>query len=213
MAIRGVIFDWGGVLTIPIIETVSAWLEADQIDRGSYVAAIRPWIEQAYGPVNSESPVHALERGELTDPEFETILAGLLIGLDGGPVRADGLLRRMFAASDLVSPMIDLVRDLRASGTRTGLLSNSWGVRDGYPRELLGELFDDVVISGEVGMRKPEERIFRLAADRLGLTPAQCAFVDDVEANVVAAAALGFTGVHHSAPEATKTRLTELLAA
>jgi len=207
-----VIFDWGGVLTNPIIDTVSAWLEADQIDRGSYVAAIRPWIERAYGQVGTESPVHALERGELTDPEFEAILAGLLVGLGGEPVAAEGLLRRMFAATELVPEMVDLVRDLRRSGTRTGLLSNSWGERDGYPRDLLAELFDDVVISGQVGMRKPEERIFRLAVDRLGLTPEECAFVDDVEANVAAAAALGFAGVHHSATEATKTRLAELLA-
>jgi epoxide hydrolase-like predicted phosphatase len=212
VAIRGVIFDWGGVLTNPIIDTVSAWLEADQIDRRSYAAAIRPWIERAYGQVGTESPVHALERGELTDPEFEAILAGLLVGLDGEPVRAEGLLRRMFAATELVPAMVDLVRALRGSGTRTGLLSNSWGVRDGYPRDLLAELFDDVVISGQVGMRKPEERIFRLAVDRLGLTPEECAFVDDVEANVAAAAALGFAGVHHSATEATKTRLAELLA-
>jgi putative hydrolase of the HAD superfamily len=224
VAVRGVIFDWGGVLTNPIIDTVSAWLKADRIDRDSYVAAIRPWVEQAYGPVvsspvvasqvvaNTESPVHALERGEISDPQFEAILAGLLVGVDGQPVRADGLLRRMFAATELIPDMLDVVRELRGSGVRTGLLSNSWGVRDGYPTDLLAELFDGVVISADVGMRKPEERIFLLAAGRIGLMPAECAFVDDVEANVVAATALGFAGVHHSGPEATKARLAQLLA-
>src|SRR5258708_3837777 len=73
--LRGVIFDWGGVLTTPIIETVQAWLEAERIDRASYAAAMRPWITQAYGPDTAESPVHALERGELSDAEFEVVLA------------------------------------------------------------------------------------------------------------------------------------------
>jgi len=211
--LRGVIFDWGGVLTNPIALTVQAWLEADRIDRESYVAAMRPWITRAYGPDAAESPVHALERGELADAEFEVILADLLVDVDGGPVAAPGLLERMFAGSSVQSDMIDLVRDLRGHGLRTGLLSNSWGVRSGYPWELLDELFDDVVISAHVGMRKPEERIFQLALRRLELSPGECAFVDDVEGNVVAARALGFVAVHHGEPAATRARLAELLAA
>ncbi len=210
-ALRGVIFDWGGVLTTPIIHTVQAWLDADRIDRESYVAAIRPWISQAYGGDGAESPVHALERGELADEEFEAILAGLLVGVDGDPVPAAGLLTRMFAASAVQEDMLDLVRELRANGVRTGLLSNSWGVRDAYPWELLSELFDDVVISAAVGMRKPEERIFLLALQRLGLSPAECAFVDDVEGNIAAARALGLLAVHHTDASATRAQLSELL--
>ena len=173
-------------MTNPIIETVQAWLAADRIDKESYVAAMRPWIAMAYGPDSAESPVHALERGELADAELEVILAGLLVDVDGGPVAAPGLLRRMFAGSTTQPDMLDLVRELRGRGVRTGLLSNSWGTRDAYPWELLGELFDDTVISARVGMRKPEERIFQLALRRLGLSPGECAFVDDVEGNVVA---------------------------
>jgi putative hydrolase of the HAD superfamily len=200
------------VLTAPIVESVRAWLDADLIDRESYVAAMRPWITGAYGPQTAESPVHALERGELADAEFEVILAGLLVGVDGNPVPAAGLLTRMFAASSVQEDMLDLVRELRANGVRTGLLSNSWGVRDAYPWELLDELFDDVVISATVGMRKPEERIFRLALRRLGLSPAECAFVDDVEGNVVAARTLGLMAVHHSDAATTRAQLSELLA-
>lgn len=205
------IFDWGGVITTPIIDTVMAWLEADGIDRDSYTAAMRIWVRQAYGPDQAESPIHALERGEISDSEFEEILAGELMGVDGGPVPAAGLLRRMFAGSTMQAEMLDLVRELRHSGLRTALLSNSWGTRYGYPREVLDELFDDAVISGQVGMRKPEERIFRLAADRLGLAPAECAFVDDIEGNIVAARALGFAVVHHTAAATTKAQLAELL--
>jgi len=211
-ALRGVILDWGGVLTSPIADTVNAWLESDRIDRESYAAVMRPWVRQAYGAVDEESPVHALERGEVTDAEFEQILAALLVSVGGGPVQADGLLRRMFAASALEYDMLDLVRELRRSGLRTGLLSNSWGARDGYPRHLFGELFDDVVISAEVGMRKPEERIFALATDRIGLAPQECVFVDDIERNVVAARELGFVTVHHREPALTRAEISRLLA-
>src|SRR5262245_30475089 len=65
--LQAVIFDWGGVITSPIIDTVTAWLEADRIDKESYVAAMRPWVKSAYGPDDDESPIHALERGELSD--------------------------------------------------------------------------------------------------------------------------------------------------
>ncbi len=108
--------------------------------------------------------------------------------------------------------MLDLIKDLRAGGLVTSLLSNSWGARDGYPRHLFGDLFDDVVISAEVGMRKPEERIFQLAIDRLGLSPAECAFVDDVDGNIVAAQALGIRTVHHQEPVLTRAELFGLLA-
>ena len=209
---RGVIFDWGGVVTTPIVDTVRAWLDAEGIDRDSYTAAMRPWVRQAYGPDEAESPIHALERGDITESEFEEILASALVTVHGGPVPADGLLKRMFAGSVMQPEMLDLIRELRGSGVRTGLLSNSWGRPDSYPRDLLDELFDDAVISAEVGMRKPEERIFRLAVERLGLSPAECVFVDDVEGNIVAAKALGFAVVHHSAPATTKAQLAELLA-
>jgi putative hydrolase of the HAD superfamily len=207
-----VIFDWGGVLTSPILDTVSAWLEAEGIDRDSYAAAMRPWVKRAYGGDEAESPIHALERGEVTDEEFEATLAALLVGVDGGPVAAAGLLQRMFAASSLQGQMLDLVKELRAGGILTGMLSNSWGTSDGYPRHLFGELFDDVVISAEVGMRKPEERIFRLATGRLGLEPQECAFVDDVEHNILAARALGFLTVHHRDPAQTRIELSALLS-
>ncbi len=210
-AVRAVIFDWGGVITSPILDTVSAWLEADRIDRDSYVAAMRPWVRRAYGSDPAESPIHGLERGEVSDEEFEATLAARLVCVDGTPVAAAGLLQRMFAASVLQDEMIGLIRELRTGGVTTSLLSNSWGASDGYPRHLFGDLFDDVVISGEVGMRKPEERIFRLAVDRLGLAPAECAFVDDVEGNIAAARALGFMTVHHQGPAQTRTELSWLV--
>ena len=208
--VTGLIIDWGGVMTNPILETVNAWLEAEAIERSSYVTIMRGWVSLAYGNGQDENPIHALERGECEDEEFERLLAGHLVRLDGGQVSPVGLLDRMFAASVLSQEMQDLVRRLRRAGLRTALLSNSWG-RGGYPRELFPELFDAVVISREVGMRKPEERIFRHAVDLIGLPPGQCVFIDDLEANVTAAEAIGLIGLHHVEPSGTARQLSDLL--
>jgi len=204
-----VIVDWGGVVTNPILDTVDAWLSLEQIDRDSYRAVMRSWVTDAYGD-GADNPIHALERGECTNEEFERLLAEQLTHVDGGPVRADGLLARMFAASALEAAMVDLIRSLRQAGLRTALLSNSWG-NGGYARDLFSDLFDAVVISAEVGMRKPEERIFRHTAALLGLEPQECVFIDDVLANVAAAEAIGLVGWHHREPGATAAWLTELL--
>jgi putative hydrolase of the HAD superfamily len=207
--VRGVIADWGGVFTNPILDTVNAWLRVEQIDRDSYTTVMRSWVAGAYGD-GADNPIHALERGECTNEEFERLLAEQLTHVDGRPVQADGLLARMFAASAVEAAMLDLIRSLRQAGLRTALLSNSWG-NDDYPRHLFPDLFDVVVISAEVGMRKPEERIFRHTAALLGLEPQECVFIDDVAANVAAAEAVGLVGLHHREPGATAAWLTELL--
>src|SRR5216684_1462507 len=165
---RGVITDWGGVLTTPILATVQAWIQADGIDWNSYRAVMRAWVADAYDLSGSPNPIHALERGECSGAEFEQMLAAQLFRVDGGAVAAEGLLQRMFAASLPVAAMYDTIRALRGAGLRTALLSNSWGC-DEYPRADFPGLFDTVVISGEVGMRKPEEGIFLHAAQAPGV--------------------------------------------
>ena len=204
------IVDWGGVMTGPLPDTVRTWIAADNIDYASYAAVMRTWVNDAYQAGGAVNPIHALERGECTDAEFEQLLAEQIICRDGQPVVAAGLLDRMFAATELSDPMHDLVRAVRAEGLRTGLLSNSWGV-GAYPSHLFPRLFDAVVISAEVGMRKPEERIFQHAASLLGVEPQECVFIDDIEANVVAAEALGMTGLWHTDPADTITRLGTLI--
>ena len=197
-------------MTNPIAETVNAWLVADGIDRDRYFAVMRHWVSQAYDPQAAENPVHALERGEASRIEFEQVLASQLTLADGSPVAGEGLLARMWAATKLDDGMLEVFRTLHGLGVPTGLLSNSWG--DGYPRELFADRFDVVVISSEVGMRKPEPRIFLHAAGLLGLETAECVFIDDIAANVTAAERLGFTGVLHTGTATTRQRLAELLA-
>ena len=203
------ITDWGGVMTSPINDSVNAWLAADGIDRASYVAVMRQWVKQAYSDGTDPNPIHALERGESTNDEFELALAKELVLENGGPVAGPGLLARMFAGQTLDEEMLALLRKLKASGVPTGLLSNSWG--GGYPTELFPDMFDAVVISGEVGMRKPEPRIFLHAAQLLGLEPRECVFIDDIQANITAAEQIGFTGVLHTAAEDTARQVADLL--
>ncbi len=196
-------------MTSPIGDSVNAWLTADGIDRASYVAVMRQWVKQAYADGSEHNPIHALERGECTNEEFEVALARELVLENGGPVAGPGLLARMFAGQTLDDAMLDLFRKLKADGVPTGLLSNSWGF--GYPRELFPDMFDVVVISGEVGMRKPEPRIFLHAAELLGLPPQECVFIDDIQANITAAEQIGFTGVLHSAADDTAQQVADLL--
>jgi epoxide hydrolase-like predicted phosphatase len=198
-------------MTNPIIETVNAWLTADGIDPDSYRMVMRRWVTQAYDPAQVDvNPIHALERGESSHAEFELALAAELVLVDGGAVPGEGLLARMFAATVLDQVMLDLFRELHADGVPTGLLSNSWGGGD-YPRDLFPDLFDAVVISGEVGMRKPEPRIFKLAAELIKLDPRECIFIDDIEANIAAAEEAGFTAVLHRGAEETAQRVRDLL--
>jgi putative hydrolase of the HAD superfamily len=206
----GVILDWGGVMTNPIRDMVAVWLDDEDVEHEVYAAVMRPWVTGAYGQNGDINPIHALERGECTVEEFELLLASRIARRNGVQVAAEGLLTRMFAGSTMAVPMQAAVQVIRDSGLRTALLSNSWGMAD-YPRHLFPAMFDVVVISGEVGMRKPEERIFRHAAGLLGLEPADCVFVDDIEVNTEAAEAIGMTTILHHDPVATLTRLGELL--
>ncbi|MBS2962491.1 HAD-IA family hydrolase [Actinocrinis puniceicyclus] len=101
----------------------------------------------------------------------------------------------MFAGFSRAPAMVNAVRRAKESGLRTALLSNSWG--NDYLRDEWDQLFDAVVISGEVGMRKPEPEIYLHTLGLLDVAPAEAVFVDDLERNVRAAADLGITGVHH----------------
>jgi epoxide hydrolase-like predicted phosphatase len=106
--------------------------------------------------------------------------------------------------------MLDAVHRARRAGIRTGLISNSWGTRR-YDRTLLDRLFDGIVISGEVGMRKPTPEIYEMGAERIGVAPADCVFVDDLPFNLKPAQQLGMAAVHHTDAAATIDELERLL--
>jgi epoxide hydrolase-like predicted phosphatase len=206
--LRALIVDWGGVLTSSLQDTMVSWCDADSVDYVEFRAVIKEWLGSSYADEAAVNPVHALERGELEVPDFERELAARLRTHDGGAVEAEGLLRRMFAGFDPQPPIARAVRRAKAAGLSTALLSNSWG--NDYPRDGWEEMFDAVVISGEVGMRKPDAEIYRLTADRLRLDPPRCVFVDDLMPNVRGAVEVGMVGVHHVSPDQTLDELESL---
>ena len=113
-------------------------------------------------------------------PHFEAQLAARLGEVTGRSIGADGLLQRMFDQFEHAPAMAALVLRAKHAGLRTGLLSNSWG--NEYPREGWDQMFDAVVISGEVGMRKPEPEIFAHVLELLGVRAEETVFVDDLQA-------------------------------
>ena len=205
---RALIVDWGGVLTNSLQDTMTTWCETDGIDYEAFRAVLADWLGASYGDDATTNPIHALERGEMEVPDFEAELAARLRARDGGTPEPTGLLTRMFAGFEPQPPMVRAVRRAKAAGVATALLSNSWG--NDYPRTGWEEMFDEVVISGEVGMRKPEPRIYRLVAQRLDLDPRRCVFVDDLMPNVRAAVDIGMVGVHHVTPQQTLDELEPL---
>ncbi len=202
---QGLIVDWGGVLTMPIHAAIGSWLNATGVAGDHYGAVVRRWVdaEPAEG-----SPIHRLERGELAVEEFEHLLSAALAD-EGSLVEARGLVGAMLADLAIYEDcMTSLVTRARAAGIRTGLLSNSWG--NEYDRTDWHQMFDAIVISGEVGMRKPEPAIFELAVRRIGLRAGDCVFIDDMAHNIVAAEQAGLVGIVHRTFDETAGELEAL---
>jgi putative hydrolase of the HAD superfamily len=139
----------------------------------------------------------------MADDEFERALAGRL------GVEPEGLIQGLFAEMAPERAVIDAVAAAKRAGVRTGLVSNSWG-RHAYDRSNWDALFDVTVISGELGVRKPDPEIYDHAVELLGVPPEQTAFVDDLEQNLEPARRLGMTVVHHTDPERTVAELERL---
>jgi epoxide hydrolase-like predicted phosphatase len=207
--IEALIVDYGGVLTNSLADSLGAWFDAEGIDGDVFGQAMRALMGPQAEHEAAVNPVHALERGEIEIPHFEERLAQHLVSTTGEPVRAEGLLTRMFAGFERAEDMHGVVRRVKAAGRKTALLSNSWGMD--YPREGWEQLFDVTVISGEVGLRKPEPEIYELCAGQLGVPAAACVFVDDLAPNVKGAVAVGMVGVLHRTYAETVAELEALL--
>jgi putative hydrolase of the HAD superfamily len=197
-SVRAVVFDYGGVIRR---EDPADW---DEVAAKYGLEAGRAWA--AFHDI----PEYALSRaGRLSAPEFKAAVVRAVarsIGDDAASRMIDEIDAQQRAWPP-VEPEMDALLDRLRGRVRLGLLSN--GGKGARARlEALGvvRLFDDVVCSGDAGLAKPDPAVFRLAAGRLGLGPVECAFVDDLERNVVGARAAGMPShLHH------RTRLADLL--
>jgi epoxide hydrolase-like predicted phosphatase len=188
--IRAIISDFGGVLTTPLIESFLAYQRETGVALEDLGAAMARLMERDEG----RHPLFELEKGHMTEDEFTRRL-GAELGRELNSMR-----ETYFANLHPNEPMIDYLRGLRTDGLRLGLLTNN--VREWEPlwRSKLPdveELFEVIVDSGFVGMRKPEPEIYELTVERMGdgLGFEECLFLDDIEVNCEAARALGMTAV------------------
>jgi putative hydrolase of the HAD superfamily len=191
--IEAVVCDFGGVLTTPLFEAFAAIQEDFGISGEELAAAMKALTER-----DGENPLFPLERGEVTEAEFLTHLGGMLEEQLGRETHVHRFRVALFEGLDPNPPMIELMRELRASGLRMAMLTNN--VREWEPlwRSMLpvDEIFEAVVDSGFVGHRKPEPRIYEITVERIGVPYERCLFVDDLEPNIEAAEALGMRAVH-----------------
>jgi putative hydrolase of the HAD superfamily len=194
--IRAVISDFGGVLTNPLWEAFAGWNANVGADPGALGAALQRAAEE-----RGEHPLYELEKGQITESEFNDALKAHL----PGDVDLSGFREIYFSHLHPNEPMIDLMRELRESGLRMAMLTNN--VREWEPlwraKLPVDEIFEVVVDSAFVGMRKPEPEIYELTLERLGdgLRAEECVFVDDVDVNCAMAVELGMTAVHFVSAE------------
>jgi FMN phosphatase YigB (HAD superfamily) len=193
----GLLVDYGGVLTSNVFASFAAFCTAEGLAVDAVATLLRA------DPAARELLV-ALETGALPVSDFEARL-GALLG-----VAPAGLGRRLFAGVTPDARMRGAVLAARRHGVRTALVSNSWG-DGGYDRHEFDALFDAVVISGELGVRKPSPAIYRHALNAVGLPARRCVFVDDLPANLGPARDLGMAVVAHRDADTTLPLLEELL--
>lgn len=187
--IRAVLFDFAGVITGPIDVLFHRLAQASGADE----AELYELLVGDYG--GPETPWHRIERGEIGLDTLDEW------GRREGAARGWDLDLRAFvrgmAEADLRTEIVAKASELRRAGYRTALITNNARELEPVwrPRLAIEEMFDAVVDSSAVGMRKPEPRIFQLTLDRLGVTAAETVLLDDMSANVEAARALGLHAI------------------
>ena len=193
---RGLLVDFGGVLTTNIWNSFDAFCESEGLEKGTVLELFR-------GDGEALALLRALERGAVSDETFENDF-GELLGVD-----PPGLIDRLFAGLEPEHSMIAAVERARAAGIRTGLISNSWGT--GIYERAPMRIFDATVISGDVGLHKPQPEIYEMGAERIGVPATECVFVDDLRENVAGAEAVGMTAILHRDPAGTIAELERVL--
>jgi putative hydrolase of the HAD superfamily len=196
--IRAVISDFGGVLTSPLLHSFAAYQDASGISVEALGNAMVRIAE-----ANGAHPLFELETGRLSEAEFLARVGRELSADAGREVELHGFAEAYFGQLDPNEEVLDYMRSLRDRGLRMAVLTNN--VREWQPlwRPVfpIDEIFELVVDSGFVGIRKPDREIYELTLARLGLAAAECLFVDDTDVNVDAAREVGMEAVHFRSSE------------
>ncbi len=197
--ITAVVSDFGGVLTTPLLRSFAAFQDQTGISGESLGRAM-----QAIAERDGAHPLYELETGRMTEVDFIEGIAGALEPELGHRPEMHRFREIYFEALQPNEPMIQLMREVKDSGRRMALLTNN--VREWEPlwRSMLpvDEIFEFVVDSAFVGMRKPDPPIYELTVARLsGASAEQCLFIDDVAVNVETARAIGMVAVHFQSNE------------
>jgi len=193
--IQAVLFDFGGVFTDSPFHAVAEY----GADIGAEPAQVTQIVFGSYEN-DGDHPWHRLERGEITLELARDEIAAL--GSDAGlEVDIFTLFMKMAgnnAGADSRRPLVDRVQQLREEGYRTGIITNNVAEFGEGWRGLIpvDELFEFVVDSSSVGVRKPDPRIFQIAMEQIApIRPSSVVFLDDYPANVAAARALGMHAI------------------
>jgi putative hydrolase of the HAD superfamily len=190
--IRGVISDFGGVLTTPLVEAFAAVQEQSGIPVEALGRAMARVAAR-----DGANPLFELETGRISEEDFLAAVGEALAEELGREVHLRGFGQFYFANLHANHELIAYMRSLRERGLRLAILTNN--VREWEPlwrsKLPVDEIFDVVVDSAFVGMRKPDREIFELTLARLGLSARECVFVDDTEINCQAARDLGMAAV------------------
>jgi len=147
-----------------------------------------------------------VERGKISQPDFETGVADRLSTLEKKAVQPEGLIRDLLADLRPDAAMLKKMAEVRAAGILIGIISNSWGTEpyDPYAPWHLSEIADDVILSDEVGLRKPDRVIWELSCKRLGVVPSNCLWIDDIAAYLqLPREVFGMTTIHHTNADET----------
>jgi putative hydrolase of the HAD superfamily len=207
--ISTVISDFGGVLTTPLVQSFAAVQDQTGIPMKQLGKAMAHIAEK-----EGKHPLFELEKGQVSELDFLAKLGDALEPELGHRPEMHRFREIYFEALHPNEPMIGLMRELKDDGHRMAMLTNN--VREWEPlwRAILpvDEIFEVVVDSGFVGMRKPEPGIYELTLERLGGVAAEnCLFVDDADVNCEAAAQLGMTAIHYRRNEQAIPEIRETL--
>lgn len=211
LELAAAVFDLGGVLTTPILPSFAAFEREHGLPEGALVGLFVRGYSAPGGP--DAEDFHLLETGRISEAEYYRRLERRLREEHGDGVRFPtdpaSVRRGLFRAVRRNEPMIDAARRI-GEHYPVALLTNNvkeWG---GWRRYYPQDIFDVVVDSCEVGLRKPDPEIYRITCERLGVAPERASFVDDVGANVEAARDLGMVAIHFTSNDEVLARLREL---